>query len=86
MILCYLSAGQETSSAQAGQLARYELVGGGWRNAFEFINGVRKVTPQDLAATVFRHLEIPLDAQWMNPQGRPVPIVAGEGTPIPELV
>ena len=40
--------GQETSSAQAGELARYELVGGGWRNAFEFINGVRKVTPQDL--------------------------------------
>ncbi len=39
---------QETSAAQAGELARYELVGGGWRNAFEFINGVRKVTPQDL--------------------------------------
>jgi len=40
--------GQETSSAQAAELARYELIGGGWRNAFEFINGVRKVTPQDL--------------------------------------
>ena len=40
--------GQETSSAQAGELARYEIIGGGWRNAFEFINGVRKVTPQDL--------------------------------------
>jgi hypothetical protein len=46
----------------------------------------RKVTPQDLAATVFRHLDIPLDSQWMNPQGRPVPIVASEGAPIPELV
>src|SRR6266545_785317 len=33
----------------------------------------RKVTPEDLAATVFRHLDIPLDSQWMNPQGRPVP-------------
>lgn len=40
--------GQETSAAQAAELARYELIGGGWRNAFEFINGVRKVTPQDL--------------------------------------
>lgn len=45
----------------------------------------RKVTPSDLAATVFRHLDIPLDAQWVNPQGRPVPIV-DRGTPIPELV
>jgi zinc protease len=40
--------GQETSAAQAAELARYELIGGGWRNAFEFINGVRRVTPQDL--------------------------------------
>ena len=39
---------QETSAAQAAELARYELIGGGWRNAFEFINGVKKVTPQDL--------------------------------------
>jgi hypothetical protein len=46
----------------------------------------RKVTPSDLAATVFRHLDIPLDAQWMSPQGRPVPIVADTGAPIAELV
>ena len=45
----------------------------------------RKVTPSDLAATVFRHLDIPLDSQWVNPQGRPVPVV-DRGTPIPELV
>jgi hypothetical protein len=45
----------------------------------------RKVTPSDLAATVFRHLDIPLDSQWVNPQGRPVPIV-DRGAPIPELV
>ncbi len=46
----------------------------------------RAVTPQDLAATVFRHLDIPLDAQWTNPQGRPVPVVADTGAPIAELV
>lgn len=40
----------------------------------------------DLGATVFRHLDIPLDAQWTNPQGRPIPIVAGTGAPVPELV
>ncbi len=45
----------------------------------------RKVTPSDLAATVFRHLQIPLDAQWVNPQGRPIPIVTEGGRPIAEL-
>ena len=44
------------------------------------------VRPQDLAATVFRHLGIPLDAHWRNPQGRPIPIVMEGGRPIPELV
>lgn len=46
----------------------------------------RKVTPSDLAATVFRHLAIPLDAQWLNPQGRPISIVTEGGTPLPELI
>ncbi|MEO6808804.1 MAG: DUF1501 domain-containing protein [Isosphaeraceae bacterium] len=45
----------------------------------------RKVMPQDLAATVFRHLGIDLDTQWLNPQGRPNPIVVHGGQPIAEL-
>jgi hypothetical protein len=45
----------------------------------------RPVSPSDLAATVFRHLEIDLDAHWTNPQGRPVPIVTEGGRPIAEL-
>lgn len=45
----------------------------------------RRVTPSDLAATVFRHLDIPLDAAWLNPQGRPIPIVTEGGQPITEL-
>lgn len=40
--------GQETSAAQAAELARYELIGGGWRNSFEFLNGIRGVTPADI--------------------------------------
>ena len=43
------------------------------------------VRPQDLAATTFQHLGIDLDASWVNPQGRPVPIVQEGGRPIPEL-
>jgi uncharacterized protein (DUF1501 family) len=45
----------------------------------------RKVTPQDLAATVFRHLGIDTGAQWLTAQGRPTPIVVEGGRPIAEL-
>jgi len=40
--------GQETSAAQVGELAKYELIGGGWRRSFEFLNGVRAVTGGDI--------------------------------------
>jgi uncharacterized protein (DUF1501 family) len=45
----------------------------------------RRVGPSDLAATVFRHLGIDLNATWRDPQGRPMPIITDEGRPIPEL-
>lgn len=44
-----------------------------------------RVTPADLGATVYRHLDIDLDAQWTDQQGRPQPIVVEGGRPIPEL-
>jgi len=44
-----------------------------------------RVIPADLAATVFRHLEIDLREQWTDHEGRPHPIVADGGQPIPEL-
>jgi hypothetical protein len=31
------------------------------------------VRPQDLAATVFRHMGIDQKTHWINPQGRPIP-------------
>jgi zinc protease len=40
--------GQETNAAQAGELAKYELIGGGWRNSAEFIERLRAVTPEDV--------------------------------------
>jgi predicted Zn-dependent peptidase len=40
--------GQETNAAQAGELAQYELIGGGWRNSVEFIDRVKSVTPADV--------------------------------------
>ncbi len=42
----YLS--QETNAAQAGELAQYELIGGGWRNSIEVLERLRAVTPADV--------------------------------------
>lgn len=49
--------GQETSGAQVAELAQYELVGGGWRKAFEFMNGVRAVTPQQVRDVANRYMK-----------------------------
>jgi zinc protease len=49
--------GQETSAAQVGELARYELIGGGWRNSFEFMNGVRSVTPADIRKVANKYMK-----------------------------
>ena len=69
------------------------LAGGGYRHgqtigATDHRGGEikeRRVGPADLAATVFRHLGIPLDATWTNPLGRPIQIVNDGGQPIGEL-
>ncbi|MDQ5835269.1 MAG: insulinase family protein [Acidobacteriota bacterium] len=52
--------GQETNAAQAGELAQYELLGGGWRNSAAFLERLRAVTPQDVqrvANTYMRNLQ-----------------------------
>jgi len=46
----------------------------------------RKVTPQDIAATVFTHLGINIETQWEGTSGRPIGIVAPGGEPIRELI
>jgi len=40
--------GQETNAAQAGELAQYELIGGGWRNSVDFLEKLSAVTPADI--------------------------------------
>ncbi|MET0624477.1 MAG: pitrilysin family protein [Pyrinomonadaceae bacterium] len=52
--------GQETNAAQAGELAQYELIGGGWRNSAVFIDRLRAVTPADVkraANTYMRNIQ-----------------------------
>jgi len=40
--------GQETNAAQAGELAQYELIGGGWRTSVDFLDKLTAVTPADI--------------------------------------
>jgi zinc protease len=49
--------GQETNAAQAGELAQFELIGGGWRNSADFIERLRAVTPSDVkrVANTYMH-------------------------------
>ena len=48
---------QETNAAQVGELARYELLGGGWRNSFEFLNRIREVKPEDVRAVSNKYMK-----------------------------
>jgi zinc protease len=48
---------QETNAAQARELAKYELIGGGWRNAFTFLDKVKEVTPQDVRAVSQKYMK-----------------------------
>lgn len=49
--------GQETNAAQAAELAKYELIGGGWRNAFQFLDKVRDVKPEDVRAAANKYMK-----------------------------
>jgi len=65
-----------------GGLRHGQVIGASSRDGGEIAS--RPVTPGDLAATIYRHMGVPLDATYTDHQGRPVPILA-EGRPIAEL-
>jgi zinc protease len=48
--------GQETNAAQAGELAQYEIIGGGWRNAFVFLPHLRAVTGADVQRVAQKYM------------------------------
>ena len=47
---------QETNAAQAGELAKYELIGGGWRNSLDYIERLRAVTPGDVQRVAQKYM------------------------------
>ena len=67
-----------------GDLRHGQVIGSTDRQGYEIAS--RRVGPADLAATVFHHLGIDQNAHWIDPQGRPRPVVAEGGQPIVELV
>lgn len=48
--------GQETNVAQAGELAQYELLGGGWRSSLDFIDKLSAVTPEDVQRVAQKYM------------------------------
>jgi Protein of unknown function (DUF1501) len=93
-----LSRGQSPCSAETGaccqarkrlpekfvaDIARGQVVGSTDAKGYDVKEA--RVTPSDLAATVYRHLGIALDSQWTDSQGRPQAIVTEGGRPIPAL-
>jgi zinc protease len=48
---------QETNAAQAAELARYELYGGGWRNAQKFLDGIRGVKPSEVFDVAVKYMK-----------------------------
>ncbi|MEZ6061706.1 MAG: DUF1501 domain-containing protein [Planctomycetaceae bacterium] len=45
----------------------------------------RPVTPADLAATIYRHMDVPLDGTYLDERGRPRYFVEENGQPLSEL-
>lgn len=68
--------------ATGGGLPHGQVIGSTDRKGYDIVE--RPVRPADLSASVFRHLGIDLGAHWINPQGRPVPIVTEGGQPLAE--
>lgn len=46
----------------------------------------RPVTPSDIAATIYHHMDVPLEGFYNDHRGRPRPIVEANGQPIRELL
>ncbi len=67
-----------------GGLNHGQVIGSTDKGGYDIAS--RKVGPSDLAATVFHHLGIDPRTNWIDPQGRPRPIVTENGKVIQELL
>jgi predicted Zn-dependent peptidase len=71
--------GQETNNAQAGDLAQYELLGGGWRNSVEVIERLKAVTPADVQRVAQKYMRNIRFVVLGNPQSVNTQVFTGNG-------
>lgn len=67
-----------------GGLRHGQIIGSTDKDGGQIKN--RPVTPADLAATIYHHMQVPLDVTYEDPQGRPHFAVQENGRPIAELI
>lgn len=48
---------QETNAAQVAELAKYELIGGGWKNSLQFLDKIRAVTADDVQRVAQKYMK-----------------------------
>ena len=72
--------GQETNAAQAGELAQYELIGGGWRNSVDFLEKLSAVTPGDIQRVAQKYMRNIRFVVLGNPRSVDTNIFTGQAT------
>jgi hypothetical protein len=70
-------------SMAGGGLRHGQVIGATDREGGTILH--RPVTPGDLAATIYRHMGVPLDTTYADHRGRPRPILEHGGMPVAEL-
>ena len=70
--------GQETNAAQAGELAQYELIGGGWRNSVNFLEKLTAVTPADIQRVSQKYMRNIRFVVLGNPQSVDTGVFTGQ--------
>lgn len=70
---------QETNSAQAGELAAAELLGGGWRNSTAFVEKLSAVTPADVERVAQKYMRNIRFVVLGNPKSIDTRIFTGQG-------
>ena len=48
---------QQTNASQVTELARYELIGGGWAKSFDFLKNINAVSPADVQAVSRKYMK-----------------------------
>ena len=70
---------QQTNAAQAGELAQYELIGGGWRNSADYIDRLRAVTPAEVQRVAQKYMRNLRFVVLGNPKSIDTRIFTGVG-------